>query len=270
MNGIHAIIEATGKLSHLSAEALVLLMEEAAKEAGATVLGSCVHKFGAGFGNTGVVLLAESHITVHTWPEDNYAAFDIFMCGDRVNLHRAVDVIKARDPAGLYRVEVIERGIKRLQAVSFEGIAEQILAETPRLEKNLKRRIGLSKSDATAGLVELLKFLELCSVTSIDLRPSSLIDILWREFILCTRSYSAFCQRHFGGFLHYQSSEGGPEASRQYQRTIDQYVEHFGCPDPKFWGSAGVYDAPVDSTQAGESTLSHRSVESNHNNDIRG
>lgn len=270
MNGIHAIIEATGKLAHLSAEELVLLMEDAAKEAGATVLGSNVHKFGTGFGNTGVVLLAESHITVHTWPEDDYAAFDVFMCGDRVNLHRAVDVIKARDPNGRYRVEVIERGIKRLHAVSFEEIAKEIMAETPLLAKNLKRTLGLEKHDATTGLVELLKFLELCSVTSIALKPSLLIDTLWREFVLCTRSYSAFCQRHFGGFLHYQSPDDGTESSRQYQETLDQYLEIFGCPDPKFWGSSGSNEAAENSVQDAELTPSRQSLEPNHNNDTRG
>ncbi len=41
-----------------------------------------MHGFGSGAGVTGVALLAESHITVHTWPERGYAAFDVFMCGD--------------------------------------------------------------------------------------------------------------------------------------------------------------------------------------------
>ena len=40
-----------------------------------------MHGFGSGAGVTGVALLAESHITVHTWPERGYAAFDVFMCG---------------------------------------------------------------------------------------------------------------------------------------------------------------------------------------------
>ena len=39
-------------------------------------------------------MLAESHISVHTWPECGYAAFDVFMCGD-AEPHKAVDVLKA-------------------------------------------------------------------------------------------------------------------------------------------------------------------------------
>jgi S-adenosylmethionine decarboxylase len=45
------------------------------------VLFSHFHAFGEGQGVTGVVLLAESHITIHTWPECGFAAADIFMCG---------------------------------------------------------------------------------------------------------------------------------------------------------------------------------------------
>lgn len=46
----------------------------------ATVLGSIFHSFPGG-GVTGVVALAESHISIHTWPETGYAALDIFTCG---------------------------------------------------------------------------------------------------------------------------------------------------------------------------------------------
>jgi S-adenosylmethionine decarboxylase len=57
------------------------LMRRAAGDAGAIVLNQHFHAFGAGQGVTGVILLAESHLSVHTWPEAGYAAFDIFMCG---------------------------------------------------------------------------------------------------------------------------------------------------------------------------------------------
>lgn len=55
---------------------------EAAEACGATVLGVNLHKFGEGQGVTGVALLSESHISIHTWPEWGFAAIDIFMCGD--------------------------------------------------------------------------------------------------------------------------------------------------------------------------------------------
>ncbi|GAB2859697.1 hypothetical protein GCM10027277_30280 [Pseudoduganella ginsengisoli] len=58
------------------------LLRAAAEAAGAHVLHSHFHGFGPGQGVTGVALLAESHISIHTWPEHGYAAADIFMCGD--------------------------------------------------------------------------------------------------------------------------------------------------------------------------------------------
>jgi S-adenosylmethionine decarboxylase len=63
------------------AEALQALLTQAAETAGAQVLLQHFHKFGEGKGITGVVLLAESHISIHTWPEAGFAAADIFMCG---------------------------------------------------------------------------------------------------------------------------------------------------------------------------------------------
>jgi S-adenosylmethionine decarboxylase len=56
-------------------------LREAASAAQATILHSHFHHFAPGGGVSGVVVLAESHISIHTWPERNFAAVDIFMCG---------------------------------------------------------------------------------------------------------------------------------------------------------------------------------------------
>ncbi len=53
----------------------------AAKEAKATIVDVSFHEFNP-FGISGVVVIAESHLTIHTWPEYDYAAIDIFTCGD--------------------------------------------------------------------------------------------------------------------------------------------------------------------------------------------
>ncbi|PIT10449.1 S-adenosylmethionine decarboxylase proenzyme [Snodgrassella alvi] len=54
---------------------------QVAQVAQAHILASHFHTFGGSGGVTGVLLLAESHISIHTWPEHHYAAIDIFMCG---------------------------------------------------------------------------------------------------------------------------------------------------------------------------------------------
>ena len=56
-------------------------LEHTARHIGATVLESRFHTFGGEGGVTGVLLLAESHLSIHTWPEHRYAAADIFLCG---------------------------------------------------------------------------------------------------------------------------------------------------------------------------------------------
>ena len=69
-----------GKLT--SSDTIDRLLRAGAEAAGARILHSHFHSFGDAMGVTGVVLLAESHISIHTWPEFGFAAADIFMCGD--------------------------------------------------------------------------------------------------------------------------------------------------------------------------------------------
>ena len=59
-------------------------MLEAACHAGATVISDTFHHFKPD-GVSGVVVIAESHISIHTWPEHRYAAVDVFTCGDSVD-----------------------------------------------------------------------------------------------------------------------------------------------------------------------------------------
>ena len=74
----------------------------AAKEAGATIVGQTFHKFDPR-GVTGVVAIAESHLCIHTWPEYAYAAVDIFTCGDAFEpqkaAHLLVNSFQSKDPS---------------------------------------------------------------------------------------------------------------------------------------------------------------------------
>jgi S-adenosylmethionine decarboxylase len=81
--GTHLLADLHGVDADLLQDRVALesLLRHAAEVAGASVLYSHFHSFGAGDGVTGVLLLAESHISIHTWPESGLAAADIFMCG---------------------------------------------------------------------------------------------------------------------------------------------------------------------------------------------
>ncbi len=68
-------------------------MIHAAKEAGATVISSNFHHFSP-FGVSGVVVIQESHLAIHTWPEYRYAAVDLFTCGNSVEPWISLDLLK--------------------------------------------------------------------------------------------------------------------------------------------------------------------------------
>ena len=80
------------------------------REIGATVLSGHFHQF-APAGVSGVLVISESHLAIHTWPEHRYAAVDLFTCGPR-RLHPADAVAELRERWGASHVEVshVERG----------------------------------------------------------------------------------------------------------------------------------------------------------------
>jgi S-adenosylmethionine decarboxylase len=80
--GKHFIIDFWGADFLDDVEFIETALVNAADAANAILLHIHIHKFLEGGGVTGVALLAESHISIHTWPESDYAAFDVFMCGD--------------------------------------------------------------------------------------------------------------------------------------------------------------------------------------------
>ena len=57
-------------------------IEESVLRTGAKILHSYYHPFGDGMGVSGVTVLSESHISIHTWPERSFASIDVFMCGN--------------------------------------------------------------------------------------------------------------------------------------------------------------------------------------------
>jgi S-adenosylmethionine decarboxylase len=76
-------------------------LRTAAEAAGATILHGHFHHFSPNGGVSGVLVLAESHISIHTWPERDFAAIDIFMCGE-CNPYRSIEALKAAfTPAGV-------------------------------------------------------------------------------------------------------------------------------------------------------------------------
>ncbi len=80
----------------------------AARRAGATLLNLITHRFEPQ-GVTGLALLAESHISIHTWPESGYAAVDVFTCGDHTMPERACQVLVAELSASHHKLTSFRR-----------------------------------------------------------------------------------------------------------------------------------------------------------------
>ena len=110
--GAHCLCE----LTHVSYDTLrmpdfvVSLIRSALTQAGFNVLGEQTHRFpepGGGF--TAIILLAESHASIHTYPEHGYAALDLFTCGQIDPLEAAQQLCEQLSPEG-YTLRRIERG----------------------------------------------------------------------------------------------------------------------------------------------------------------
>ena len=91
--GTHLLVDLWGATNLCDPELIDRALREAAEAAGATILHSHFHHFSPNGGVSGVLVLAESHISIHTWPERDFAAIDIFMCG-ACDPHLSIPVLK--------------------------------------------------------------------------------------------------------------------------------------------------------------------------------
>lgn len=108
--GIHLIAEFWhGKIIE-NPEEVERILIKATKEAGNIPLEVAIHKFSPR-GITGVVLLAESHIALHAWPEIDYLAIDIFTCGERAMPDKALNYLKKIFKPKRAEVKKIKRGV---------------------------------------------------------------------------------------------------------------------------------------------------------------
>ncbi|NMC62876.1 MAG: S-adenosylmethionine decarboxylase proenzyme [SAR324 cluster bacterium] len=89
------------------------IMLRAVEQSGATVIRPVFHKFNP-HGVSGVVVIAESHFSIHTWPEYGYCALDIFTCGDVINSSVGLSFIRESLKAKNVSVSEMKRGVLNL------------------------------------------------------------------------------------------------------------------------------------------------------------
>ena len=108
--GTHLLLDLWGACNLTDPAQIDAALREAAEAANATILHSHFHHFGPDGGVSGVLVLAESHMSIHTWPERDFAAIDIFMCG-ACNPYESLPVLKAAFKPGQVLLSEQRRGI---------------------------------------------------------------------------------------------------------------------------------------------------------------
>jgi S-adenosylmethionine decarboxylase len=109
--GWHLILELyecdAGRLDDLAAIQSYLM--SATRASGATILDQRFHKFSPQ-GVSGVIVIAESHVSIHTWPEHGYAAVDYFSCSPEMNSESLTESLQKFLASGRVKARTIERG----------------------------------------------------------------------------------------------------------------------------------------------------------------
>tara|TARA_B100000700_G_scaffold324973_2_gene432504 strand:- start:1040 stop:1486 length:447 start_codon:yes stop_codon:yes gene_type:complete len=111
-SGKHCILELyqcdEGKINDEAFIRTILTL--ASKKAGATLINLITHHFHPQ-GVTGLALLAESHISIHTWPDSRYAAVDVFTCGDHTMPEKACELIRKELNAQNFKIKSFQREV---------------------------------------------------------------------------------------------------------------------------------------------------------------
>lgn len=90
-------------------DAILNALKAAATAANATIVNENVHRFSP-YGVSAVLVIQESHLSIHTWPEDRYASADFYTCGDNTDPMAAHDVLRSLLEPREMDVQVINRG----------------------------------------------------------------------------------------------------------------------------------------------------------------
>ena len=102
--GQHLILDLYTEINNyklINVQHTMLQLKQMIEDSGLTILGNKYHHFGDGFGFTGVIILSESHFSIHTWPEHGFAAIDLFACGnhDIINIgNKFIEYFEAVSP----------------------------------------------------------------------------------------------------------------------------------------------------------------------------
>lgn len=253
MSTHHFIIEGTGSLANANAEALLSVLNSLTNE---EVLATQELAFGHSFGSTAELVLGEKRVSAHTWPNTHTTALFLFQF-NHLEAHKVVQQLIAQYPEHAFQLvepfhSTQEQQLPVAEQCAFppEYLAKELLLKNPLLGTKITASTSLPTHKLQEGLCEVLKFLFLCSRSPNTLTPSKLIDDIWHEFILFTRSYQSFCEQHLNRFIHHQPSQSPKSEHAQYQLTLLQYLAEYGQPPTPYWPEAGICSADCGQCEA--------------------
>ncbi|MCH2022687.1 MAG: polyamine aminopropyltransferase [Saprospiraceae bacterium] len=152
--GRHILVEFFGCSATILNDVICIekAMVSAAKKANATVINSTFHHFSP-YGVSGVVVIQESHLAIHAWPEYQYAAVDIFTCGNEVQPWVAYDFLKEALEACHGSSMEINRGqIELLKRISVEYLKESRTTTAKTVNPQFKRDVWFTDKDENIAL----------------------------------------------------------------------------------------------------------------------
>ena len=120
-------------------------------------------------------------------------------------------------------------------ALDHAALALELLQKQPVLRDKISSGTHVQGREVPGLLTEVLRFLHLVAAGDQVLTPSHPVDLAWHEFILCTRTYGAFCRRHFGRMIHHQPGGMEDENNSQFDQTLALYQRYFGPPPVAYW-----------------------------------
>jgi S-adenosylmethionine decarboxylase len=111
--GTHILLELYGCKTEIlnNTYAILTILRDTVELANCELVDSIEYRFQPN-GVSAVLLLKESHISIHTWPDDGYAAVDIFTCGDKATPHASVQYLIDSFEANRYWTKSVLRGLK--------------------------------------------------------------------------------------------------------------------------------------------------------------
>jgi spermidine synthase len=147
--GRHILVEFNGCCPDILNDVAVIeeSMVTAARKAGATVIQSTFHHFSP-FGVSGVVVIQESHLAIHTWPEYGYSAVDLFTCGESVDPWVSFDHLKTSFKASNHSsIEMYRGSLALLKRIDFKLKANRKQMEAALVEPKFQRNLWFTDRD---------------------------------------------------------------------------------------------------------------------------